>query len=153
MKIAVLGSGQWGSTLAQVLIDAGNDVIIWGRNKEVVAEINSKHQNQSALGDHLLPEAIYATSEIKEALDGAQLLVLAIPSQSLRQNLELWKGLIGPDIPIVSTLKGIEISTQLRMSEVICQVLERDESSIAVLTGPNLAREVILRQPAGAVLK
>ncbi len=151
MKIAVLGSGQWGSTLAQVLIDAGNDVIIWGRNNEVVAEINSKHQNQSALGEHLLPEALYATSEIKEALDGAQLLVLAIPSQSLRQNLELWKGLIGPDIPIVSTLKGIEISTQLRMSEVICQVLGRDESRISVLTGPNLAREVILRQPAGAV--
>ena len=151
MKIAVLGSGQWGSTLAQVLIDAGNDVIIWGRNNEVVAEINSKHQNQSALGEHLLPEAIYATSEIKAALDQAQLLVLAIPSQSLRQNLELWKGLIGPDIPIVSTLKGIEISTQFRMSEVICQVLGRDESGIAVLTGPNLAREVILRQPAGAV--
>ena len=62
MKIAVLGSGQWGSTLAQVLIDAGNKVIIWGRNKEVVAEINSKHQNQSALGEHLLPESLYATT-------------------------------------------------------------------------------------------
>jgi len=79
VKIAVLGSGQWGSTLAQVLIDAGNDVIIWGRNNEVVAEINSIHKNQSALGEHLLPEALYATSEIKEALYGAQLLVLAIP--------------------------------------------------------------------------
>jgi glycerol-3-phosphate dehydrogenase (NAD(P)+) len=151
MKIAVLGSGQWGSTLAQVLLDAGNEVVIWGRNREVVNEINANHKNIAALGEHLLPTALSATSDIERALDGAELIVLAIPSQSLRQNLELWNGLISSDIPIVSTLKGIEVSTQLRMSEVISQVLGRDSSMISVLTGPNLAREVILRQPAGAV--
>jgi glycerol-3-phosphate dehydrogenase (NAD(P)+) len=151
VKIAVLGSGQWGSTLAQVLLDAGNQVIIWARNKEVVSEINSSHKNRTALGEHLLPDSLYATNDINEALEGAELVVLALPSQSLRQNLELWRSLIKADIPIVSTLKGIEISTQLRMSEVICQVLHRDDSNISVLTGPNLAREVILRQPAGAV--
>ena len=151
MKVAVLGSGQWGSTLAQVLIDAGNEVIIWGRNKEVIDEINAKHSNSSALFEHLLPAALSATRDIERALDGAELIVLAIPSQSLRENLLRWKGLISSDIAIVSTLKGIEISTQLRMSEVISQVLGRDSSMISVLTGPNLAREVILRQPAGAV--
>ena len=151
MKIAVLGSGQWGSALAQVLIDAGNEAIIWGRNKEVVDEINTKHSNSSALFEHLLPDGLSATRDIERALDGAELIVLAIPSQSLRENLLRWQGLISSDIAIVSTLKGIEISTQLRMSEVISQVLGRDSSMISVLTGPNLAREVILRQPAGAV--
>jgi len=126
VKVAVLGSGQWGSTLAQVLIDAGNEVIIWGRNKEVIDEINAKHSNSSALFEHLLPDALSATRDIERALDGAELIVLAIPSQSLRENLLLWKGLISSDIAIVSTLKGIEISTQLRMSEVISQVLGSD---------------------------
>ena len=134
MKVAVLGSGQWGSTLAQVLIDAGNEVIIWGRNKEVIDEINAKHSNSSALFEHLLPAALSATRDIERALDGAELIVLAIPSQSLRENLLRWKGLISSDIAIVSTLKGIEISTQLRMSEVISQVLGRDSSMISVLT-------------------
>jgi len=151
VKIAVLGSGQWGSALAQVLIDAGNAVVLWGRSQEVIDEINAKHTNNAYLAQHLLPEQISATCDIRQALGGANLIVLAIPSQALRQSLETWKGLISPDIPIVSSLKGIEISTQLRMSEVIGQVLGRDGSTISALTGPNLALEVILRQPAGAV--
>ncbi len=151
MKVSVLGSGQWGSTLAQVLLDAGNEVILWGRNKVVVDEINTKHRNSSALLEHPLPSQLSATCQIERALDGAELIVLAIPSQSLRENLLRWQGLISSDIAVVSAIKGIEISTQLRMSEVISQVLALDRSMISVLTGPNLAREVILRQPAGAV--
>ncbi|NDF93218.1 MAG: glycerol-3-phosphate acyltransferase, partial [Actinobacteria bacterium] len=128
MKVSVLGSGQWGSTLAQVLLDAGNEVILWGRNKVVVDEINTKHRNSSALLEHPLPSQLSATCQIERALDGAELIVLAIPSQSLRENLLRWQGLISSDIAVVSAIKGIEISTQLRMSEVISQVLALDSS-------------------------
>ena len=151
MKITVLGSGQWGTTLAQVLCDAGNDVLIWGRNHNVVDEINSVHTNQKSLPATGLPENLRATSDISLALAHSQMTVLAVPAQSLRENLKQWKSLFSPDIPIISSLKGIEVSTQLRMTEVIREVLNFDEKKLAIITGPNLAREVVLRQPTGAV--
>jgi len=151
MKVTVLGSGQWGTTLAQVLCDAGNDVLIWGRNHNVVDEINSVHTNQKSLPATGLPENLRATSDISSALAHSQMTVLAVPAQSLRENLKQWKSLFSPDIPIISSLKGIEVSTQLRMTEVIREVLNFDEKKLAIITGPNLAREVVLRQPTGAV--
>ncbi len=151
MKISVLGTGQWGSALAQILCDAGNDVLIWGRNTTVVDEINSSHTNTSALPGIVLPQKLKATTDISVAMEHAQMVVLAVPAQSLRENLQQWRSLFKKDIPIVSSLKGIEVSTQLRMTEVMQQVLEVSEEKLAILTGPNLAREVVLRQPAGAV--
>ena len=151
MKVTVLGSGQWGTTLAQVLCDAGNDVLIWGRNQSVVDEINSVHTNQKSLPATGLPESLRATSDISIALAHSQMTVLAVPAQSLRENLKQWKSLFSPDIPIISSLKGIEVSTQLRMTEVIHDVLNINEKKLAIITGPNLAREVVLRQPTGAV--
>ena len=108
MKVTVLGSGQWGTTLAQVLCDAGNDVLIWGRNQSVVDEINSVHTNQKSLPATGLPENLRATSDISSALAHSQMTVLAVPAQSLRENLKQWKSLFSPDIPIISSLKGIE---------------------------------------------
>jgi glycerol-3-phosphate dehydrogenase (NAD(P)+) len=151
MKISVLGTGQWGSALAQILCDAGNDVLIWGRNTSVVDEINSRHTNTNSLPSIALPQNLKATADISVAMQHAQMLVLAIPAQSLRENLKQWSSLFKKDIPIVSSLKGIEVSTQLRMTEVIQQVLEVSEEKLAIITGPNLAREIVLRQPAGAV--
>ena len=151
MKISVLGTGQWGSALAQILCDAGNDVFIWGRNTTVVDEINSSHTNTSALPGIVLPQKLKATTDISVAMEHAQMVVLAVPAQSLRENLQQWRSLFKKDVPIVSSLKGIEVSTQLRMTEVMQQVLEVSEEKLAILTGPNLAREVVLRQPAGAV--
>jgi glycerol-3-phosphate dehydrogenase (NAD(P)+) len=151
MKISVLGTGQWGSALAQILCDAGNDVLIWGRNTSVVDEINSRHTNTNSLPSIALPQNLMATADISVAMQHAQMLVLAIPAQSLRENLKQWSSLFRKDIPIVSSLKGIEVSTQLRMTEVIQQVLEVPEEKLAIITGPNLAREIVLRQPAGAV--
>ncbi|MBU3692029.1 MAG: NAD(P)-dependent glycerol-3-phosphate dehydrogenase [Candidatus Nanopelagicaceae bacterium] len=151
MKISVLGTGQWGTALAQILCDAGNEVLIWGRNSNVVDEINSRHTNTTSLPGVVLPQNLKATDDISEALQQAQMLVLAVPAQSLRENLQKWKSLFKKDTPIVSSLKGIEVSTQLRMTEVIQQVLEIPEEKLAIITGPNLAREVVLRQPAGAV--
>ena len=151
MKVTVLGSGQWGSAIAQILCDAGNDVLIWGRNQRVIDEINQSHRNSVSLPGVELPANLAATSDLDRAFLHAELIALAVPAQSLRENLSLWKTRFSPDIPIVSTLKGIEVSTQLRMTEVIHEVLGIGEEKLAILTGPNLAREVILRQPAGAV--
>jgi len=150
-KVSVLGAGAWGTTLAQVLVDAGQDVLVWGRNAEVVSEINSLHTNKKFLPGVNLPSAIRATTDISEAFSFGQSIVLAIPAQSLRENLAAWKESFPKNLPIISTLKGIEANTQKRMTEVVCEVLEIGEANLGLITGPNLAGELSLRQPAGAV--
>jgi glycerol-3-phosphate dehydrogenase (NAD(P)+) len=148
-RISVFGSGAWGSTLAQVLCDAGNEVLIWGRNPETVAEINSFHTNDRYLAGQVLPANLRATTDLDEAFAFSQTYVLAIPSTQLRTMLNEWKSRFSADCTIVSTLKGIEVSTMMRMTEIIEEVLGKHK--VALLTGPNLADELILRQPAGAV--
>ncbi|MEN9605750.1 MAG: hypothetical protein RJB29_624 [Actinomycetota bacterium] len=151
-KIAVLGSGAWGTTLGQVMVDSGQQVLIWGRNKKVVREINRRHSNRRFLKGIDLPKELKATTDIKAVLEFAEVIVLAIPAQTLRENLENWKGFFPKDLPIISTLKGIEVQTQFRMTEVVQQVLGVDKSRLGLITGPNLASEIITRQPAGAVV-
>ncbi|MGA0866509.1 MAG: NAD(P)H-dependent glycerol-3-phosphate dehydrogenase [Candidatus Nanopelagicaceae bacterium] len=151
MRIAVLGSGAWGSTLAMVASDAGHDVIIWGRNGDVIEEINAERKNSRFLGEITLPETLRATTSITEALDSVDLITLAIPAQSLRENLHAWREIYPKSVPTVSTLKGIEVTTHLRMTEVLRQEIDIEESRIGFITGPNLAGELALRQPAGAV--
>jgi glycerol-3-phosphate dehydrogenase (NAD(P)+) len=148
-KITVLGAGAWGTTMAQVLADCANDVLLWGRSTEVVDEINNSHTNKKYLGKHILPTQLNATSDIEKAFKHSSIIVLAIPAQSLRAALIEWKPLFAKDALIVSTLKGIELTSDLRMTEVIIDVL--DTKNYAIITGPNLADELILRQPAGAV--
>lgn len=148
-RITVFGAGAWGSTLAQVLCDASNEVLLWGRNAETIGEINDLHTNQRYLASQVLPSNLRATTDLDEAFAFSQIYVLAIPSTQLRATLNEWKGRFSADCMIVSTLKGIEVSTMLRMTEIIEQVLGKRK--IAILTGPNLADELILRQPAGAV--
>ena len=148
-KVSVFGAGAWGSTLAQVLSDAGNEVLLWGRKEDVITEINTKHTNSKYIGENVLPTEIRATTDLEEAFAFSKNYVLAIPSQQLRATLQLWKQHFSDDCLIVSTLKGIEISTQLRMTEVMEEVIGKHR--IALITGPNLADELILRQPAGAV--
>ena len=151
MQISVLGSGQWGTALAQILCDAGNEVLVWGRNASVINEINSIHKNSKSLGTTQLPDQLRATTSISEAFDFGAALVLAVPAQTLRENLVAWKSQIPTDRPIISSLKGVELSTYLRMTEVILEVIGTSEDQLAIITGPNLAREVVMRQPAGAV--
>jgi glycerol-3-phosphate dehydrogenase (NAD(P)+) len=135
--------------MAQVLNDAGNDVLLWGRSEDVIAEINSAHTNKKYLGSHELPLSLKATTDLAQAFAHSHIYVLAIPAQQLRTTLQEWKPFFASDSIIVSTLKGIEISTQMRMTEVIEDVL--GPHAIAIITGPNLADELVLRQPAGAV--
>ena len=148
-KVVVLGAGQWGTTMAQVLCDAGNHVLMWGRSQELVDEVNEKHTNSKYLDENILPVGLKATTDLSEAFEYSNIYVLAVPAQTLRENLTLWKPMVQPNALFVSTLKGIELSTMSRMTEIIAHVL--DTQNIAIITGPNLAYELILRQPAGAV--
>jgi glycerol-3-phosphate dehydrogenase (NAD(P)+) len=132
-----------------VLCDAGNEVLLWGRKEDVINEINTKHTNSKYIGGNILPSEIQATTDLDQAFAFSKIYVLAIPSQQLRATLELWKPNFSDDCLIVSTLKGIEVSTQLRMTEVLEEVIGKHR--VALITGPNLADELILRQPAGAV--
>ena len=135
--------------MAQVLHDAGNDVILWGRSDEVVNEINTSHTNRKYLDGHVLPADLKATSDLAHAFGHTDIYVLAIPAQQLRTMLAEWKPLVARDAVVISTLKGIEISTQMRMTEIIEEMW--GVSKVGVITGPNLADELVLRQPAGAV--
>ncbi len=148
-RVTVFGTGAWGSTMAQVLHDAGNDVLLWGRSTEVVDEINTSHSNKKYLDEHVLPAELKATSDLEAAFAHSHLYVLAIPAQQLRAMLAEWKPLVATDAIVVSTLKGIEISTQKRMTEIIEEIW--GVTKVGVITGPNLADELVLRQPAGAV--
>lgn len=150
-RVSVLGSGAWGTTLAQVLCDAGHEVLLWGRNSLVVDEINSTHTNAKFLPGISLPTALRATTQVEEAFAFGESLVLAIPAQSLRENLKNWAGQFPLDRPVISTLKGIEATTMARMTEVVVEELGINSNRIGLITGPNLAGELSLRQPAGAV--
>jgi len=147
-----MGAGAWGSALAKVLADAGNEVTLWARRAELAAEINDTHRNTSYLGDRELPKTIRATSDAAEALAGACTVLLAVPAQSLRENLAQWAHLIGDDVTLVSLAKGVELDTLLRMSQVIMQVTGADQSRVAAVSGPNLADEIVDEQPAATVV-
>jgi glycerol-3-phosphate dehydrogenase (NAD(P)+) len=152
VKAAVMGAGAWGTALAKVLADAGNDVTLWSRRAELADEINETHRNTRYIGDVALPTSIRATADAESALDGACTVLLAVPSQTLRLNLEPWRGAIGGDTTLVSVAKGIELNTLMRMSQVIVQVTGVDPSRVAVVTGPNLAAEILDEQPAATVV-
>lgn len=152
VQVAVMGAGSWGTTVAKVFADAGNEVRLWARRAEVAEDVRDNHRNSAYLGDIELPAAMTGTTDPAEALNGAEIVVLGVPSQSLRENLQNWKDLIGPDASLVSLAKGIEHSSGLRMSQLISEVAEVPSERVAVLTGPNLAREVAERQPAATVV-
>lgn len=147
-----MGAGSWGTTVAKVFADAGNEVRLWARRAEVAEDVRDNHRNSAYLGDIELPDAMTATTDPAEALNGAEIVVLGVPSQSLRENLQNWKELIGPDASLVSLAKGIEHSSGLRMSQLISEVADVPSERVAVLTGPNLAREVAQGQPAATVV-
>jgi len=149
---AVMGAGSWGTTFAQVLCDAGSDVVLWCRRPEVADAINLTRCNPGYLPGFALPGALRATADPAEALADADIVVLAVPSQTLRQNLAGWVTLVPPAALLVSLMKGIELDTGKRMSEVIAEVARWPREQIAVITGPNLAREIAERQYAATVV-
>ena len=150
-KVAVMGAGSWGTTFAKILADAGNDVTIWARRDDVVEEINTQHRNGDYLPGIRLPKSLKAAFEPAEAMQGAEQVYLAVPSQSLRGNLTEWGSSIPQDAIVVSLMKGVEKETGLRMSEVIAEVANADEDRIVVVSGPNLSLEIAQEQPTASV--
>ncbi|RJL25051.1 NAD(P)H-dependent glycerol-3-phosphate dehydrogenase [Bailinhaonella thermotolerans] len=151
-RAAVLGTGSWGTTFAMVLAEAGTETTLWGRRSEIAEAISERHENPDYLPGIRLPETLTATTDPAKALAGADFVVLAVPSQTLRANLAAWKPLIPPDAVLVSLMKGIERGTCKRMSEVITEVADVPGDRVAVVSGPNLAREIAEHQPATTVV-
>jgi len=151
-RVAVMGAGSWGTAFALVLADAGNEVRMWARRPEVAEAISSRHDNTEYMPGIELSPAISASHDETWALDGAELVVLAVPSQTLRDNLVQWTPSLPSKAPLVSLMKGVEIGSQMRMSEVIAEVAGVGPERIAVVSGPNLAREIAQRQPAASVV-
>ncbi|MEU1279593.1 NAD(P)H-dependent glycerol-3-phosphate dehydrogenase [Streptomyces sp. NPDC005805] len=152
VKAAVLGTGSWGTAFGMVLADAGCEVVLWGRRGELAEAVNTTRTNPDYLPGIELPKNLRATTDAAEALDGADFTVLAVPSQTLRGNLAGWAPLLAPDTVLVSLMKGVELGTAKRMSEVVAEVAGVTAERVAVVTGPNLAKEIASRMPAAAVV-
>ena len=151
-RAAVFGTGSWGTAFGMVLADAGTVTTLCGRRADVVEAINEQHENLWYQPGIVLPESLSATVEPAAALEGADLVVLAIPAQTLRQNLAAWAPLFPRHALLVSLIKGVELGTTKRMSEVIREVADVAPERVAVVTGPNLAREIAERQPSASVV-
>jgi len=152
VKAAVLGAGAWGTTFAQVLSDAGTPVTLWCRRPELADGINATSASPKYLPGISLPPALRATADPAEALAGADLVVLAVPAQTLRQNLAGWRDLLPPGALLVSLMKGIELGTGYRMTQVIAEITGAGPDRIAVISGPNLAPEIAARQYCATVV-
>lgn len=149
--VAVMGAGSWGTAFSLLCADAGSDVTLWARSAEVAEEINGAHRNHAYLGDLPLPPMLRATTDASAAMDGADVVVLAIPSLALRSCLDDWRDIVPKSAVFASLIKGIEVETRLRASQVIGGVLDVPSSRIVVVSGPNLARECAARLPAATV--
>ncbi|MFB8235492.1 NAD(P)H-dependent glycerol-3-phosphate dehydrogenase [Kitasatospora purpeofusca] len=148
---AVLSAGSWGTVFASVLADAGTDVTLHARRAEIADAITERHQNPAYLPGIDLPPQLKATTDVERALTGAHYVVVSVPAQAMRANLRAWAPMLGPDSVLVSLMKGIELSG-LRMSEVIAEITGIGPERVAVVSGPNLAREIANRQPAASVV-
>lgn len=149
LKVGLLGGGSWGTTVAS-LMTRNVPVTIWARNSATVDEINTHHTNETYLPGAALPEALVASNDIAETVADADVVVMGIPSQSFRSVLEEVKKHIRAWVPVISLTKGLELDTRMRMTEIINDVLPGHP--VGVLTGPNLAREIMAGQAAASVI-
>ncbi|MBW3657334.1 MAG: NAD(P)-dependent glycerol-3-phosphate dehydrogenase [Actinobacteria bacterium] len=146
-----MGSGSWGTAFALMCQDAGQRTVLWARRPEVADEINEQHTNADYLPDIELPDGLTATSDPEEALADAELVVLAIPSIGIGEQIDQWGGAIGEDATLVSLIKGVDVSSRRFGSEVIADSLGCDPDRVVVVTGPNLAKECAQRLPSATV--
>jgi glycerol-3-phosphate dehydrogenase (NAD(P)+) len=151
-KAAVLGAGSWGTTFAKLLVDAGSEVTLWARRPELAERITETHRNDDYLPGIVLPDSLTATHDATAALAGAELVAFAIPSQALRANLRHWREALPADATLLSLMKGVELDTTRRMSEVLAEVTGAPADRIVVVSGPNLALEIAQEQPTATVI-
>jgi glycerol-3-phosphate dehydrogenase (NAD(P)+) len=152
MRTAILGAGSWGTAFAKILNDAGNDVVLWARRPEIADAIRETQTNPEYFSAYNLGKRVTATADPAEALKDAELVFLAIPSQTLRGNLAAFTPHLDPGATVISLMKGIELGTTLRMSQVITETAGLPQERIAVVTGPNLAPEIVAQQPTATVV-
>lgn len=151
MKVAVIGAGSWGTAVSGLLGSKGIDVQLWAREPEIAAGINETHHNPVYLTDVVLPASVFATHEIGEALKGATAVVIVTPSHGVRGTAESMLPYIADDLPIVNLAKGVERGTDMRMTEVLFDVLG-NRARLAALSGPNHAEEVSKQVPSATVI-
>jgi glycerol-3-phosphate dehydrogenase (NAD(P)+) len=149
LKVGLLGGGSWGTTVAS-LVARNAPITMWARNPAAVQEINEQHTNSRYLPDATLPASLEATADIEEAVADKDVIIMAIPSQNFRSVLEDISPFIRPWVPIISLSKGLELSTEMRMTEIIDEVCPAHPRG--VLTGPNLAREIMAGSAAASVI-
>ncbi len=149
IKVTVLGGGSWGTTVA-ALVARNAETTIWARSPDTVDEINRTHTNEKYLPGAQLPESLAAEADLSAAVASADVIIMGIPSQNFRRVLNDIKPHIRAWVPVVSLTKGLELETRKRMSEVIAE--ELPGHPIGVLTGPNLAREIMAGQAAASVI-
>ena len=149
LKVGLLGGGSWGTTVAS--LTAHNcETTLWARNEKIVTEINEKHSNEKYLPKAKLHRHLKASNSIEETVRDADVIIMGIPSQNFRQVLLQAKPHIRPWVPIINLAKGLEISTKMRMTEIIEEIMPGHPAG--VLTGPNLAKEINFGKAAAAVI-
>ncbi|HEX6479420.1 MAG TPA: NAD(P)H-dependent glycerol-3-phosphate dehydrogenase [Ktedonobacteraceae bacterium] len=150
--IAVIGSGAWGTTLALLSANKGTATTLWEHNPERAAEMQARRENTIFLPGFRFPDRLRVTADIREAVQGKDVLVLVTPSQSMRENVRLVAPYLGKETILVSASKGIEIGSLKRMTEIIVEELPRAAARVAAFSGPNISREVAEGKPTAAVM-
>jgi glycerol-3-phosphate dehydrogenase (NAD(P)+) len=152
VKVAVIGAGSWGTAFASVIADNGVDTVLWARRAELAEAIGSRHENPDYLPGSPLPSTLSATNDLEEALAHATVAVMAVPSHAFRSIFREVAPNLSSSVPVVSLSKGIEQDTHKRMTEVIEEEAGLGPARVAVLSGPNLAKEIVRRQPSATVV-
>lgn len=151
MKVAVIGAGSWGTAFAVIPADKGVETVLWARRPDLAEAISSRHENPDYLPGVELPTALRGTHQVGDAVDGAQVVVMGVPSHAFRGVFGEVAEHLGADATVVSLTKGVEQGSLLRMTEVLRDAGDLAEDRVAVLSGPNLAKEVAQRQPSASV--
>ncbi|MDP3880402.1 MAG: NAD(P)H-dependent glycerol-3-phosphate dehydrogenase [Dehalococcoidales bacterium] len=152
-KVAVIGTTSWGETLGIMLARKGLQVSLWARTEQEAVALKDNGPNPATVAGIEFPPRLLVTSSLGEALDKAGAVILAVPSQSMRQNIKLVAGHLKKSMLIISAAKGLEIGSSQRMSQVIAEEIKPDfHSNICILSGPNLSREILSNLPAATVI-
>ncbi len=151
-RAAVIGTGAWGTTFGQVLADAGCEVTLWGHDDALCRRIDAEHVNDAHLPGVRLPEAVRASSDPRAVLAGAELVAVAVPVQVARSVLVPMAAVLPAHVPVLSLMKGVELASDVRASQLLVQALRLPDERVAVLSGPNLAKEIAARQPTATVI-
>lgn len=151
-SIAIIGTTRWGTTLALMLARGGHRVLLWARTSEEAAALEHDRENRVRLPGFPFPADLHATADLAYACDGAALCIIAVPSQTFRENVRRLKGVLAPQTLVLSATKGLEQGTGLRMSEIAREELALPPERVAVLSGPNLSREIAQGVPAASVV-